>query len=137
MRGLECDGFGGDGLGGDGLGGDGLGGDDCRRILLLHRRQGSARKAVGVFSFDLEKLMGRERRRCVREGDRGSVQARDGWSRQVLKKLDVWSQHAHRLTAVHRNTRPWYCTSTPLRVLSSTLESYTGKISVLSFPLEY
>jgi hypothetical protein len=35
------------------------------------------------------------------------------------------------------NTRLWYCTSAPLRVLSSTLESYTGKISVLSLPLEY
>jgi hypothetical protein len=33
----------------------------------LHRRQGSARRAVGVFSFDLEKVMGRERRGCVRE----------------------------------------------------------------------
>jgi hypothetical protein len=53
------------------------------------------------------------------------------------KKLDVWSQHAHRLTAAHRDTRLWYCTSAPLRVLSSTLESYTGKIYVLSFPLEY
>jgi hypothetical protein len=28
-------------------------------------------------------------------------------------------------------------TSAPLRVLSSTLESYTGKISILSFSLEY
>jgi hypothetical protein len=44
------------------------------------------------------------------------------------KKLDVWSQHAH------RDTRLWYCMSTSLRVLSSTLESYTGKIFVLSFP---
>jgi hypothetical protein len=38
-----------------------------RCILLLHRRQGSARRAVRVFSFDLEKVMGRERRGCVRE----------------------------------------------------------------------
>ena len=47
------------------------------------------------------------------------------------KKLDVWSQHAHRLTAAHHDTRPWYCTSAPLRVLSSTVEPYTGKIYVL------
>jgi hypothetical protein len=53
------------------------------------------------------------------------------------KKLDIWSQHAHRLTAAYRDMRPWYCTSAPLRILSSTLESYTGKISVLSFSLEY
>jgi hypothetical protein len=59
--------LGGDRLGGDGLGGDGLGGDGRRHILLLHRRQGSACRAVGVFSFDLEKVMGRERRGCVHE----------------------------------------------------------------------
>ena len=54
--GLGCDGLGGDGLecnglGGDGHGGDGLGGDGRRRNLLLHRQQGSARRAVGVFCF--------------------------------------------------------------------------------------
>ena len=63
--GLGGDGLGGDGLGGDGLGGDGLGGDGRRRILLLHRRQGSY--GGWGFSFDLEKLMGRERRGFVRE----------------------------------------------------------------------
>jgi hypothetical protein len=49
--GLGGDWLGGDGRGGDGLGGDGLGGDGRRRILLLHRRQGSVRTAVGVFSI--------------------------------------------------------------------------------------
>jgi hypothetical protein len=44
----------------------GSGGDGRRCILLLHRRQGSARRTVGVF-FDLEKVVGRERRGCVRE----------------------------------------------------------------------
>jgi hypothetical protein len=46
---LGCDGLGGDGLGGDGLGGNGLGGDGRRRILLLYRRQGSARRRLGFF----------------------------------------------------------------------------------------
>ena len=46
---LGGDGLGCDWLGGDGLRGDGIGGDGRRRILLLHCRQGSARRAVGVF----------------------------------------------------------------------------------------
>jgi hypothetical protein len=58
----------------------------------------------------------------------------DGSSQQLMFGLNM---RTARLTAAHREMRPWYCTSAPLRVLSSTLESYTEKISVLSFPLEY
>ena len=65
-NGLSGDGLGCDGLGGDGLGADGLGGDGRRRILLLHRQQGSARRAVGVFCFGEDDGMC-DRRRCVRE----------------------------------------------------------------------
>jgi hypothetical protein len=49
----------------------------------------------------------------------------------LYRQSDGWSLYRH------RDTHPWYCTSAPLRVLNSTLESYTGKIYVLSFPLEY
>jgi hypothetical protein len=58
----------------------------------------------------------------------------DGLSQQLTFGLNT---HTVQLTAAHRDTRPWDCTSAPLRVLSSTLESYTEKISVLSFSLEY
>jgi hypothetical protein len=56
----------------------------------------------------------------------------DGSSQQLMFGLNT---RTARLTAVHHDTRPWYCTSAPLCVLSSTLESYTGKnICIQFFP---
>jgi hypothetical protein len=68
---------------------------------------------------------------CVSENDtmcrgreRGALyRQNDGWSKKTRRLVST----RHRLTAAHHDTRLWYCTSAPLRVLSSTLESYTGK----------
>jgi hypothetical protein len=65
--GLGCDGLGCDGLRGDGLGGDGLGGDGPDAFFFSIVGRGARVGRLGFFSFDLDKLMGRERRGCVRE----------------------------------------------------------------------
>jgi hypothetical protein len=84
------------------------------------------RGVVACVSYNETVCRGRERGALYWQSD--------DLSQQLTFGLNT---HTARLTAAHRDTRPWDCTSAPLRVLSSTLESYTGKISVLSFPLEY
>jgi hypothetical protein len=84
------------------------------------------RGVVACVSYNETVYRGRERGALYWQSDGLSQQLTFG-----LNTRTAW------LTSAHRDTNPWDCTSALLHVLSSTLEYYTRKRSVLSFPLEY